>query len=167
AHARFDALSRNYKYRISIKKNVFSIDSAYSLLKPLDLKKMNKACEILFRYSDFQCFSKSNTDVKTYNCKITKARWVYNENELIFEIKSDRFLRNMVRAIVGTMIEIGLSKIPEDEFHTIIESKDRRMAGVSVPAQGLYLTKIEYPESIFKSTYINSGVKENDKKVKN
>ena len=148
AHARFDAVSRNYEYRISIKKNVFNIDSAFAFIKPLDVEKMNKACKILLEYSDFQCFSKSNTDVKTYNCNISKACWKTKGDELIFEIKADRFLRNMVRAIVGTMIEIGSSKISENDLHNIIKSKDRSRAGFSVPAHGLYLTEIAYPETV-------------------
>lgn len=151
AHARFDALSRNYKYRISVKKNVFNVDSAFSLFKPLDIAKMQNACEILLKYKDFQCFSKSNTDVKTYNCRIIKAKWLKQNDEMIFEIKADRFLRNMVRAIVGTMVEIGMAKISEVDLHHIIKSKDRRKAGFSVPAHGLYLTEIEYPETIMKT----------------
>lgn len=147
-HARFDATSRSYLYRISIEKNPFTTDFAYFFRAKMDLKAMNQACKILFEYNDFQCFSKSNTDVKTYNCKITEASWKQEGNELYFTITADRFLRNMVRAIVGTMIEIGLGKISVSDLNNIIKSKDRSNAGYSVPAQGLYLTKIEYPKGI-------------------
>lgn len=148
AHARFDAESRTYHYKISTTKNVFAINFAYRFQVPLDLKKMNEACKILLRYKDFQCFSKSNTDVKTYYCNIEKAEWIEKQNGLIFIITADRFLRNMVRAIVGTMINIGLGKIQVKDLIAIIESKNRSEAGYSVPAHGLYLTQITYPESL-------------------
>ena len=148
AHARFDATSRIYHYKISTKKNVFNYDFAHQLQLPLDVEKMNEACKILLHYKDFQCFSKSNTDVKTYNCNIMEAKWIKDHNELIFIITADRFLRNMVRAIVGTMINIGLGKIDVKDLITIIESKNRSEAGYSVPAHGLYLMQIVYPESI-------------------
>ncbi|MBO6607665.1 tRNA pseudouridine(38-40) synthase TruA [Psychroserpens sp.] len=150
AHARFDATSRTYNYRIALRKDVFNHDFAYALHKPLDLDLMNEACEILLSYKDFQCFSKSNTDVKTYHCDIKEANWTILKNELVFTIKADRFLRNMVRAIVGTLINIGLNKIPLQSLHDIIKSKDRSRAGYSVPAHGLYLIDIEYPEHIKK-----------------
>lgn len=148
AHARFDAISRSYRYQISLEKNPFAIDFAYFFRANLDVEAMNKACDILFEYKDFQCFSKSNTDVKTYICTISKAHWKQEGTELHFEITADRFLRNMVRAIVGTMIEVGLGKISVSDVHEIIKSKDRGKAGYSVPAHGLYLTKIEYPKEI-------------------
>jgi tRNA pseudouridine38-40 synthase len=148
AHARFDAISRTYHYKILTTKNVFNMDFAYQFQVPLDVKKMNDACNILLQYKDFQCFSKSNTDVKTYYCTIEKAEWIEEQNDLIFIISADRFLRNMVRAIVGTMINIGLGKIQVKDLISIIESKNRSEAGYSVPAHGLYLTQITYPESL-------------------
>ena len=148
AHARFDALSRTYNYRIATSKNVFDYDFAYEVQLPLDVDAMNEACNILFQYNDFQCFSKSNTDVKTYNCDIKEAFWTLNSDQLVFTINADRFLRNMVRAIVGTMINIGLGKLKPIDLNKIIISKDRSEAGFSVPAHGLYLVKIEYPEGI-------------------
>jgi tRNA pseudouridine38-40 synthase len=148
AHARFDALSRTYHYRISTRKNVFNFDFAYALQKELNLERMEKACEILLQYNDFQCFSKVNTDVKTYHCKLMQAEWMANDDELVFVIKADRFLRNMVRAIVGTLINIGLGKIKLEALHDIIKSKHRSEAGFSAPAHGLYLMKIEYPKHI-------------------
>ncbi|WP_235989307.1 tRNA pseudouridine(38-40) synthase TruA [Psychroserpens algicola] len=148
AHARFHAISRTYHYRISTQKNVFNFAFAYALQKTLDIDAMNKACDILLQYNDFQCFSKVNTDVKTYHCKLMKASWRFENDELIFTIKADRFLRNMVRAIVGTLVNIGLGKLQLESLHDIIKSKDRREAGFSVPAHGLYLVNIEYPEII-------------------
>ena len=148
AHTRFDALSREYLYRITLKKNVFTFDEVYYLKSDIDIDKMNEASKILYQYKDFQCFSKSKTDVKTYNCKIMHAKWTVENNELHFVIKADRFLRNMVRAIVGTMINIGIGKIDVNNLHEIIKSKNRSEAGFSVPAHALYLTKIEYPKEI-------------------
>jgi tRNA pseudouridine38-40 synthase len=108
---------------------------------------MNEAAKLLFNYENFKCFSRSNTDVRTYNCKIKKAEWKLNETNLIFYITADRFLRNMVRAVVGTLINVGIGKTTLDDFKKIIESKDRSNAGPSVPAKGLFLTKITYPKN--------------------
>jgi len=148
AHARFDAVSREYLYRISLHKNVFSFDNSFYVKQMLDLTKMNEAAQILLKYKDFQCFSKSNTDVKTYHCNIIHAEWKVMNQELQFTIKADRFLRNMVRAIVGTLVNIGLGKMEVNDMHDIIKSKDRGKAGFSVPAHALYLQQIEYPEFI-------------------
>ncbi|MFK7782247.1 tRNA pseudouridine(38-40) synthase TruA [Psychroserpens sp.] len=148
AHARFNALSRAYVYKISKSKNVFNFEHTYMLHHDLDVNAMNEACDILLTYKDFQCFSKVHTDVKTYNCNIMSAKWTIENKELHFIIRADRFLRNMVRAIVGTMINIGLGKMKVEELHNVIQSKDRGEAGFSVPAHGLYLTKIEYPNNI-------------------
>ena len=148
AHARFSATSRTYNYRISNRKNPFASDFAYHVYFSLDVEKMNEACEILVQYTDFQCFSKSNTDVKTYHCDIKEAYWKVENDEFIFTITANRFLRNMVRAIVGTMIEIGLGKIEVNKLHDIIKSKDRGEAGFSAPAQGLFLTEIVYPDDL-------------------
>ncbi|MGJ5642034.1 tRNA pseudouridine(38-40) synthase TruA [Formosa sp. S-31] len=149
AHTRFDAVSRSYLYRIALEKNVFNFEEAYYLKPKLDIDKMNTASGILLEYRDFQCFSKSNTDVKTYNCDIKQAGFSVVKDELHFTITADRFLRNMVRAIVGTLINIGIGKLQIEDLHRIISSKNRSEAGYSVPAQGLYLTKVEYPESIY------------------
>ncbi len=148
AHARFDAISRTYLYRICAEKDPFNFENTYYLNSDLDFDKMNEASNVLFEYNDFECFSKTNTDVKTFNCKIMKAEWVKKSNELHFTIKADRFLRNMVRAIVGTLISVGAGKLEIEDMHTIIKSKNRSEAGFSVPAHGLYLSKIEYPEQI-------------------
>lgn len=143
-HARFDALRRSYEYQIVSDKNPFLIDQAYHLKKPLDLCKMNEAAAILKNYTNFKCFSKSRTDVKTYNCKVEEAYWESKEDKLVFHITADRFLRNMVRAIVGTLLDIGLGKSSVESMHEIIAGEDRSKAGTSVPAHGLYLTKVEY-----------------------
>tara|TARA_R110000868_G_scaffold12202_1_gene59039 strand:+ start:238 stop:999 length:762 start_codon:yes stop_codon:yes gene_type:complete len=147
-HARFYALSRTYLYRVSVNKNVFTFNDSFFVKQALDVDKMNAASKILLEYKDFQCFSKSKTDVKTYHCDIMQAEWMVKDDELHFVIKANRFLRNMVRAIVGSMINIGLGKMDVDELHTIIKSKNRSEAGFSVPAHGLYLTNIEYPKDI-------------------
>jgi tRNA pseudouridine38-40 synthase len=149
AHARFDAVSRTYEYHICLEKDPFAIDFCHKLHHCPDVEKMNQAAEILYNYNDFQCFSRSKTDVKTYNCTITKALWEKVDNRLIFTITADRFLRNMVRAIVGTLLEIGFEKISIDDFHNIIKSKNRSNAGTSVPAEGLYLTRVIYPKELF------------------
>jgi tRNA pseudouridine38-40 synthase len=143
-HARFDAKSRTYEYHINTQKNVFQEELSWYFPQKLDLNKMNEASQLLLEYTDFQCFSKVHTEVNTFNCKIEEAFWQQNGNQIIFTIKADRFLRNMVRAIVGTMINIGIEKVSLSEFISIIESKDRKKAGFSVPAKGLFLTKIEY-----------------------
>ncbi len=150
AHARFDAVSRSYEYHIIQKKDAFMADFAWAFYLDLDIKKMNEAAEILKGYTDFKCFSRSRTDVKTYNCRIERAEWKKEGDSLVFYIKADRFLRNMVRAIVGTLFEIGQHKHPVSHMHEVIKSRDRGMAGASVPAHGLYLTGIEYPENIKK-----------------
>lgn len=148
AHARFDAISRSYEYHIWLGKNPFLIDFTWQTHLNPSVEKMNEAAKLLLNHTDFKCFSKSKTDVTTYNCTITKAFWEQTNGKLIFYITADRFLRNMVRAIVGTLIEVGLNKISVDDFKLIIESRDRSKAGVSVPPQGLFLTQIIYPESI-------------------
>lgn len=145
AHARFDATSRTYRYLISQVKQPFHPKLCYTFSKELDVDLMNEACQILFDYKDFECFSKVHTDVKTFLCDIHFAEWKYEDDLLVFTISANRFLRNMVRAIVGTMLLVGQKKISLDDFRNIIESKSRKQAGSSAPAEGLYLTKVEYP----------------------
>ena len=150
AHARFDALSRTYQYTISSVKNPFRYPYQYYIKGSLDLAQMNASATLLLEYEDFECFSKVNTDVKTFMCQIEKAHWESLENQYIFTIKANRFLRNMVRAIVGTLIEIGQGKRTLDSLHKTLRSKDRSQAGYSVPAHALFLTDIEYPKTLFK-----------------
>ena len=145
AHARFDAKKRTYEYHIHTQKEVFECDDSWYYNKSLNINLMNEACKILFQHTDFECFSKVHTDVSTFNCIIYEAHWKQINDKIVFTISADRFLRNMVRAIVGTMINIGLEKVSLQEFEEIINSKDRKKAGFSVPAHGLYLTKVEYP----------------------
>jgi len=143
-HARFSAVSRTYKYYISMVKDPFTTDTSYQFTVPLDIEKMNEAAKMLFEYTDFTSFAKLHTDVKTNNCKIFKAEWETENNQLVFTIKADRFLRNMVRAIVGTLLEVGKGKITVDDFRKIIEMKNRGAAGTSAPPQGLFLVDIGY-----------------------
>ncbi|WP_046758300.1 tRNA pseudouridine(38-40) synthase TruA [Kordia jejudonensis] len=149
AHARFDATARTYEYWIVTEKNPFHNQSAHLVYKNLDVNLMNKAANELFNYEDFKCFSKTHTDVKTYLCTIEKAVWEQRNELFVFTIKADRFLRNMVRAIVGTLIEVGLGKLTIDEFKQIIASRNRNNAGTSVPGKALYLTAVTYPAEIF------------------
>ena len=149
AHARFDAVSRIYRYHITTQKNPFLQKRSYQFAKPLDLDLMNQAAKILIDHEDFKCFSKSKTDVKTYVCDIQQVHWQQNGSELVFFIQANRFLRNMVRSIVGTLIEVGLRKISISDFEAILASRDRSQAGYSVPAHGLYLEKVNYPKHIF------------------
>jgi tRNA pseudouridine38-40 synthase len=149
ASARFGALSRTYTYYISRQKDPFNEDSSWDLHGDIDIKKMNKAGDILLKHTDFTSFSRLHTDVKTNNCRVMNALWEEKGNQLVFTIKADRFLRNMVRAIVGTMVNVGFGKITVKEFEEIIKAKNRGKAGRSAPAKGLFLTGIEYPEDIF------------------
>lgn len=150
AHARFDALFRAYEYYITFKKNPFFQDFAYYLHHKPDIEIMKEATQLLFKYSDFQCFSRTHTDVKTYICDIKDASWELQQDEvLVFKITADRFLRNMVRAIVGTLLDVGYNKLTLEDLKNIINSKNRSKAGASVPAKGLFLTKIAYPDTIF------------------
>ena len=145
AHARFDATFRKYQYYISTQKNPFVQESAWQLIASLDVEKMNEAAKILFQHTDFTSFSKLHTDVKTNNCVIYEAHWVEEPNGLLcFHIKADRFLRNMVRAIVGTLVEVGRGKLSIDDFNQIIVAKNRQKAGASVPPQGLFLVEVGY-----------------------
>jgi tRNA pseudouridine38-40 synthase len=148
-HARFSALSRTYEYYVSSIKNPFRYEWVCRMpLRNMDFGKMNEACRVLFEYTDFTSFSKLHTDVKTNNCKIYEAKWSKKDDIWVFRIKADRFLRNMVRAIVGTMFETGRGKITVEDFRNIIEAKDRCKAGSSAAACGLALIDIEYPQDI-------------------
>lgn len=144
-HARFDATSRSYEYKIWLGRNPFLLDFTWQIhsQKP-NVNLMNEAAKMLLEYTNFQTFSKVKTEVYTFNCDVTEAIWIQKENELTFHISANRFLRNMVRAIVGTLVDVGLGKISVDDFRQIIESKNRGNAGLSVPAKGLFLTNIKY-----------------------
>lgn len=145
AHARFDAVSRSYEYHIHFSKDPFKHNLSWMLRNIPDMTLMNEAAGILPEYRDFSCFSKSNTQTYTNNCTITQAGWEQTEDGMIFRISADRFLRNMVRAIVGTLIKVGRQEIEAADIRKIIESRNRSRAGESVPACGLYLTRVIYP----------------------
>jgi tRNA pseudouridine38-40 synthase len=149
ANARFDAISRTYHYYINREKEPFQKYYSFYLYGNLDIAAMKQACGILFEFEDFTSFSKLHSATKTNICHIKTAEWIEYGNQLVFKISADRFLRNMVRAIVGTMIEIGKGKLSLDDFRKVIESKNRSEAGFSVPGHALFLEKIEYPVEIF------------------
>ena len=149
AHARFSALSRSYLYYISLRKNPFEEGLSWQYFNALDIEKMNDAAGVLLEYRDFECFSKVKTEVNNFECEIKSAFWEQKEQHLIFHITANRFLRGMVRAIVGTMLQVGDGRLDQDGFRAVIESKKRRNAGVSVPPQGLYLSYVAYPEDIY------------------
>ena len=148
ASSRFDAISRIYHYNIVQQKSPFKT-TAYFVHKLLDVNQMNLACQHLLGRQDFTSFSKANTQTFTNNCNVMLASWQWQDGELFFMIKADRFLRNMVRAIVGTLLEVGVGKIKAEEVKEIIAQNDRSMAGTSVPANALFLSNIEYPKDIF------------------
>lgn len=150
AHARFDATYRKYQYHVTTCKDPFSRQYAWRLFHPLDFEKMNEAAKTLFDYTDFTSFSKLHTDVKTNNCRIMHAEWTQvSDTEWVFTIQADRFLRNMVRAVVGTLVEVGRGKLNIDGFRRVIEQKDRCSAGSSVPGHALFLVDVGYPEELF------------------
>ncbi len=149
AHARFDAQWRSYFYRITFSKNPFLDDFAWRCYVLPDVEKMNLAAAALLRHEDFECFSKVHTEVKHFRCQIKSAKWEQKDGELLFHITANRFLRGMVRAIVGTLMDVGLGKRPAEEIDLIIASRDRAKAGKAAPAKGLFLSRIEYPKDIY------------------
>ena len=149
AHARFDAISRTYKYKISFCKDPFKHERYFELRNEINFKKIKTASKSLLHHNDFKSFSKTRTDVKNYLCDISKVDWKLKNDQAVFTITANRFLRNMVRAIVGTLIEVGKNKISVDDFNNIIIQRDRKKAGFSVPACGLYLVNVEYSKHIF------------------
>ena len=148
AHARFDALSREYKYFITKEKDPFSVDTAWFYPVSLDVGEMDRAAAMLKEYDDFTSFSKLHSDNKTNICRIDSAMWAREGNRLVFTISADRFLRNMVRALLGTLVDVGRGKITADDFRRVIEAKARGEAGSSAPAHGLFLTDVRYGDSI-------------------
>lgn len=149
ASARFDAVSRAYVYHIHRKKDPFLVNRSALFNEDLDIEKMNEAAQLLKQYKDFSAFSKSNTQTFTNNCEVSIATWTREGDRYTFSISADRFLRNMVRAIVGTLLDVGRGKLTKEDFKKIIESKERSNAGVSVPACGLYLVRVAYPKNYF------------------
>ncbi|MDB5247403.1 MAG: tRNA pseudouridine synthase [Segetibacter sp.] len=150
AHARFLAVSREYKYFITTTKDPFSIDTSWYYPFSVDTNLLNQAAEMLYRYSDYTSFSKRNTQVFTHQCTILKSEWVLQNNSLVYNVKANRFLRGMVRGMVGTMLLVGRKKISLGDFENIIQLKDCTNANFATPAHGLFLCKVEYPASLFK-----------------
>lgn len=150
AHARFDATARTYKYYVTTAKYPFNRQYCWRTYGTIDFEQMNEAARVLFDYSDFTSFSKLHTDAKTNFCRIMHAGWVQEENATwVFTIQADRFLRNMVRAIVGTLMEVGRGKLSIEGFRQVIERRDRGKAGTSAPGNALFLVNVEYPEDLF------------------
>lgn len=151
AHARFDAISRSYEYRIHTRKEPFSSDDSYFFNKELDDECIEKAIEIIKSHRDFEAFSKVHTEVNHFNCDIFEASWERSASHHVFRIRADRFLRGMVRTIVGTLLDIGTKRTSIEQLQTILASKDRKLAGRAVPAHGLYFMETRYPEEIWRT----------------
>ncbi|MCL6261208.1 tRNA pseudouridine(38-40) synthase TruA [Aquiflexum sp. TKW24L] len=149
AHARFNARWRSYLYRITLRKDPFEEESAWLVYHLPSMEKMNEAAKLLLNHKDFQCFSKVHTDVNHFNCEIKEAYWEQKDHQLLFHITANRFLRGMVRTIVGTLVQVGLGRLDCDQFQEILDSKSRSQAKSASPAHGLYLCKIVYPQEIF------------------
>lgn len=150
AHARFDAVERTYQYFVSIRKNPFTFQQRYFSFRTPDIKRMNEAAALLLENEDFTSFSKVHTQVNNFICHVTHAQWTLEDDDLVFTITANRFLRNMVRAVVGTLLDVGFGKLSVSDFQNIINQKDRCKAGISVPAGALFLTNVRYnwPEII-------------------
>jgi tRNA pseudouridine38-40 synthase len=149
AHARYDAVERSYEYKVTRVKDPLLVGYAYHFFRPLDIPTMNRAAALLVGEHDFECFSKVKTDVNHFVCTIKKAQWNQKGDLLVFSITANRFLRGMVRAVVGTLLDVGSGKITLKEFQEIIHSKDRKKAGMNVTPEGLYLMSVKYPKKIF------------------
>ncbi len=150
AHARFDATKRMYHYHINQSKNPFKQETSYYFTQAIDIELINKGCEIIKGWENFECFSKVHTEVNNFNCEIFKADWQQKGDEHLFIVEANRFLRGMVRAMVGTLLDVGTGKTSLEELKEILKSNDRKKAGRAVPPQGLFLEKIEYPTNIYK-----------------
>ena len=149
ASARYDATSRTYRYLITLRKDPLLTGRALHWFKPLEVSRMQEAAELLIGSHDFEAFSKVKTDVDHFRCTVKRAKWTRKDDLLIFEITANRFLRGMVRAVVGTLLDVGTGKTSVKDFSRIISGKDRRKAGMNVAAEGLYLVKVTYPKRIF------------------
>ena len=155
AHARFDATARTYQYHVSNRRLPFRQGLYSRIYFEPDMELMNRGAEILMEYDDFTSFAKLHTQVKTNICHLSHARWEWQDDEWVFTIRSNRFLRNMVRSVTGTLLDVGRGKLTLDGLREIIERKDRCAAGVSMPPQGLFLTKVEYPSTTLQSAPLN------------
>ena len=151
AHCRFDAQSREYKYFVCNKKNPFITDRSYFYPYTINEVQLQEAAAVIINYTDFTSFSKRNTQVKTFNCNIIESRWTQENDCFVYNVKANRFLRGMVRGLTGTMLQVARGKITIDDFKKIIESRDCTKANFAVPGHGLFLAKVNYPESVWKS----------------
>ncbi|MFT4835065.1 MAG: tRNA pseudouridine38-40 synthase [Marinoscillum sp.] len=149
SHARFDATKRTYHYHISKSKNPFQIRQSYHFTRPLNVHKIQQALEVIKKTRDFQAFSKVHTEVNNFDCEIFDVYWRETNDSYTFCVSANRFLRGMVRAMAGTLLDVGIEKISLEEFKSILESGDRSKAGRSVPAEGLFLSKVEYPNLVY------------------
>lgn len=149
AHARFDAVSRSYKYYIHKHKNPFKTGLSYLFNKPVDSNLINEVCELIKGWQNFQAFSKVHTDVKTFDCTIHHIQWEESNDSHVFSVSANRFLRGMVRAMVGTLLEVGQQKLTINELEEVLKSGVRSNAGRSAPADGLFLTAVDYPKDIY------------------
>lgn len=150
AHARFDAISRTYQYHLTTQKDPFHLNTRTYLRGNFDIDLMNKACELFLATDDFEAFSKSGSEVNNYNCNVTRAVWMQSDSHLIFEVSANRFLRSMVRLMVGTMLDVGRQKITLQQLREILHSRDRSKTAKAAPPDGLYLTNVEYPENFMR-----------------
>ncbi|KEO73351.1 tRNA pseudouridine(38-40) synthase TruA [Anditalea andensis] len=148
-HARFQAQWRSYEYHITLRKQPFLEEQAWYCFYQVDLDKMNQAALLLLDHTDFECFSRVKTNVNNFNCKIKVAHWEQKDHHLIFHITANRFLRGMVRAIVGTLVKVGMGKMDKEDFMLVLQSQKRSKAGSSAPAHGLFLSSVTYPEDIY------------------
>ena len=149
AHARFDAMKRSYRYFLHTSKNPFKNETSYFFPHALCLEKINEACKLLISWKDFQAFSKVHTDVNNYECDLSEVEWETVSEGFVFKVSANRFLRGMVRTLVGTLLDVGLEKLSLSDINKILESRDRRAAGRSVPAHGLYLSEVQYSPDIY------------------
>ncbi len=147
--ARFEATSRKYHYHIHQSKDPFKVGLSYYFKPELNVELINKACDIIKGWKNFECFSKVHTEVNHFNCDIFQTKWIQDETNHLFEVSANRFLRGMVRAMVGTLLNVGLEKTSIDDLQLILESNDRRKAGRAVPPEGLYLQEVIYPTDIY------------------
>jgi tRNA pseudouridine38-40 synthase len=150
-NSRFAATYRRYEYRMVHAKNPFLVNLSYLNRSELNVEKMNEAAAFLLIHKDFESFSKIHTSVNNFRCTITEARWFERDGMLIFSVKANRFLRGMVRALVGTLLQVGIGKISVDDFEKIILAKSRKQAGPQAPAEGLFLVEVGYPDNLFSS----------------
>lgn len=158
SHCRFDAVYREYNYYLSRNKNPFVQDRSWHFPYPLNVDALQEAAALLMEYDDFTSFSKRNTQAKTFTCRITVSEWMVKRDLLIYKVRSDRFLRGMVRALTASMLDVGKGKTTIAEFRSIIEGRDCTRANFAAPAQGLFLMKVAYPHGYFKKGLVRAKV---------